>query len=229
LVTLGLALFAGAIPGLLVTFLSTQSPETMTETGPAFWTIAVLALVGGMIVSSITQAFLTRATVAYSQGRRASLAESARAGLAVFLPLMGLSLVIAVATAFGMLLLIIPGLMLMTAWSVATPALIEERVGIFEAIERSNELTRGSRWRIFFLMVAVGLVTWVTTVAVQFFTGVDEAEAIAAFANVPYLAASILVGTLNSLLIGTVQSAIYVELRSLKDGPATNRLEQIFA
>jgi len=201
----------------------------MTETGPAFWTIAVLALVGGMIVSSITQAFLTRATVAYSQGRRASLAESARAGLAVFLPLMGLSLVIAVATAFGMLLLIIPGLMLMTAWSVATPALIEERVGIFEAIERSNELTRGSRWRIFFLMVAVGLVTWVTTVAVQFFTGVDEAEAIAAFANVPYLAASILVGTLNSLLIGTVQSAIYVELRSLKDGPATNRLEQIFA
>jgi len=201
----------------------------MTETGPAFWTIAVLSLVGGMIVSSITQAFLTRATVAYSQGRRASLAESARAGLAVFLPLMGLSLVIAVATAFGMLLLIIPGLMLMTAWSVATPALIEERVGIFEAIERSNELTRGSRWRIFFLMVAVGLVTWVTTVAVQFFTGVDEAEAIAAFANVPYLAASILVGTLNSLLIGTVQSAIYVELRSLKDGPATNRLEQIFA
>lgn len=201
----------------------------MDEMGPAFWTIAVLSLVGGMIVSSITQAFLTRATVAYSQGRRASLAESARAGLAVFLPLMGLSLLIAVATAFGMLLLIIPGLMLMTAWSVATPVLIEERVGIFEAIERSNELTRGSRWRIFFLMVAVGLVTWVTTVAVQFFTGVDEAEAIAAFGDVPYLAASILVGTLNSLLIGTVQSAIYVEMRSLKDGPATNRLEQIFA
>ncbi|MDP9421941.1 MAG: hypothetical protein M3Q19_03755 [Pseudomonadota bacterium] len=147
----------------------------------------------------------------------------------MFLPLVGLSLVTSVATTLGMLLLIIPGLMLMTAWSVAAPALIEERLGVIEAIERSNELTRGSRWKIFLLLFLVGMVTWVAGGVLEYFAGVDEADAAAAFEDPTYLTASALVGTLTSLFAGTVQSAIYVELRNFKDGPASSHLEQIFS
>ena len=186
-------------------------------------------MLGAMVISSMTQAFLTRATVAQSEGRRTSLAECARVGLAMFLPLVALSIVTSIATTLGMLLLIIPGLMLMTAWSVATPALVEERLGVFEAIRRSNELTRGSRVKIFLLLLLVGIVTWVAAGVLEYFAGVDETDAAAAFEDTTYLAASALVGTLSSLFAGTVQSAIYVELRNFKDGPASSQLEQIFS
>ena len=49
------------------------------------------------------------------------------------------------------------------------------------------------------------------------------------FGNPAYLTASALLGTLFNLLWSTVQASRYVELRDWKDGPATHRLEQIFA
>lgn len=229
-VTLGLALIVGGIPGILVTFLSTQlSDDAVNAMGPAFWAVTSMSILAGMVISSMTQAFLTRAAVAQSEGRKASIAESARVGLTMFLPLTALALLTSIGITAGFLLLIVPGMMLMAAWAVATPAMVEERLGIIAAIERSNELTRGSRVRIFALMVAVGVITWLAAASTEYLAGVDEAEASAAFNNIGYLLASILVGTFTSLLSGTVQAAIYVELRHVKDGPASSQLEQIFS
>ena len=229
-VTLGMALLVGAIPGLLVTFASTQFPEdAMVADRPAFWGMMALSIIGSMVISSLTQGFLTRATVAQAEGRKASLGECVQASVSVLLPLMALAIVTSVGIALGMVLLIVPGFMLMIAWSVATPAMVEERTGIFESIERSNDLTRGARWKIFSLMIAVGFLAWIASIAVDQLMGVDTSDPAAAFRDQAYLLVSILVGTLSSLVTGTVQSAIYVELRNWKDGPVSAHLEQVFA
>ena len=182
-----------------------------------------------MVVSALTQAFLTRATVAQSEGRKASLGESARAGLIVIIPLIGLALLTSVGITLGLVLLIVPGVMLMVAWSVATPVLVEERQGIIESIQRSNDLTRGSRSKIFLLLVVVGILAALATGAVEMMVGLDEADPLASFGNPAYLLLSTLVGTVVSLISGTIQSAIYVELRDCKEGPRTAHLEQVFS
>ncbi len=49
----------------------------------------------------------------------------------------------------GTALLIVPGVILFTMWSVALPANTVERTGIVASLARSRELTRGRRWRVF--------------------------------------------------------------------------------
>lgn len=229
-VTLGLALVIGAIPGLLVSYASSQIPtEMMSEMGPSFWAVLASSIISSMVISALTQAFLTRATVAQSEGRKAGFGECIQAGLTVFLPLIALAILYSLAVAVGLVLLIIPGFMVMVAWSVAAPALIEERHGIFGCIRRSNDLTRGARWKVFSLMVAVGLLATLVSGAVEMIAGIDETDPLAGFGNPTYLLLTTLVGTVFSLISGTIQSAIYVELRDRKDGPARQQLEQIFA
>jgi uncharacterized membrane protein len=228
-VTLGLALLIGAIPGLLLAYASSLIPApAMNEVGTAFWSVMALSIIGGMVISALTQAFLTRATVAQAEGRKASFGECIKAGLAMFAPLVGLAILYSLAFGFGLLLLIVPGVIVMVAWSVAGPALIEEGGGIFESIRRSNDLTRGARWKIFSLMIAVGLIASLVSGAVEMTVGIDDSDPLATFSNPTYLLLSTLVGTIFSLISGTIQSAIYVELRDWKEGPATARLEEVF-
>ena len=64
----------------------------------------------------------------------------------------GMSFLIAVA-AGACLILIVPGILLFVMWSLALQAKILEDKGVFDAMTRSSDLTRGHRWRIFVIWV----------------------------------------------------------------------------
>jgi hypothetical protein len=57
------------------------------------------------------------------------------------------------AIAVGLLLLIVPGLYLLTIWSVIIPVIVLENRAIMEAFGRSRELVRGNGWNVFGLIV----------------------------------------------------------------------------
>ena len=70
-----------------------------------------------------------------------------------------------IAIAIGLVLLIVPGLYLMTIWALIVPVLVIERAGVFESFGRSHQLVRGNGWHVFgtlvlvfVIMLAVGLV-----------------------------------------------------------------------
>jgi hypothetical protein len=46
-------------------------------------------------------------------------------------------------------LLVIPGLWLLTRWSLFAPAIVHERLGPFAALSRSSQLVRGAFWVVF--------------------------------------------------------------------------------
>ena len=50
-----------------------------------------------------------------------------------------------IAIAIGFVLLIIPGLFLITIWSVIVPVIVIERTGVFDSFGRSRELVKGQR------------------------------------------------------------------------------------
>ncbi|MHA6766344.1 glycerophosphoryl diester phosphodiesterase membrane domain-containing protein [Sphingobium ummariense] len=69
----------------------------------------------------------------------------------------GLNLLANLGIGFGLLLLIVPGLILYTRWAVGLPALIRENLSVSEALGRSSNLTEGNRWRV----LGLGLLIWV--------------------------------------------------------------------
>ena len=73
------------------------------------------------------------------------------------MPVMGLSLLLWLGTLAGMALLIVPGLMFAAVFAVTVPAYICEKPGFFGAFGRSRALTRGHRWGILVLWLAVWL------------------------------------------------------------------------
>jgi hypothetical protein len=77
---------------------------------------------------------------------------TARAGPAVVL-----GVVQWLVIALGFAALIVPGLWVLTIWMVALPALIVERIGVGEALNRSTELTRGRRWRVLGTFIVAAL------------------------------------------------------------------------
>jgi hypothetical protein len=68
------------------------------------------------------------------------------------------SVLSSIAITIGFFLLIIPGLILMTIWSVGAPAIVAEGRGPVEAFGRSYELVRGQTWTVFGVLVVVFLI-----------------------------------------------------------------------
>ncbi len=66
-----------------------------------------------------------------------------------------LAIVVSILVNIGYLLLIIPGIFLALMWAVAVPAMIAEDRGVFDSMNRSQELTEGNRWRILGLLILV--------------------------------------------------------------------------
>jgi len=234
--TLGIAFAFGAVPSVLLSWgIQNFRAESLDLFGGlAAIAIALVTIVVAVLLSMITQGALVRATVAYSEGRKASFGESAMAGLSVALPLFLLGILSSLGIALGFILLIVPGVMLYVMWSVAAPALVEERLGPVEALGRSRDLTRGARWKIFGLTLVVLVVYWlfsalIGVLGVMFYGGVQNfAEMATQGLPIGYLVFSALIQTITAAVWGVIQTSLYVELRNWKDGPPTEQLADIF-
>lgn len=182
------------------------------------------------MLNALVQGVLTRATVAESEGRRAGFGECLRAALSVLLPLIGLSLLIALGVGIGIVLLVVPGVMLYVAWCVAAPALVEERRGVFGSFARSNQLTKGSRWKIFGILLVLLVVYYVLSAVVGLLgmANIDNANDLSMLTP-GFLIGTVVMGTVINVFWGTVQASLFVELRDSKDGPAAQNLEDVFS
>jgi len=236
LVVFGVALVLGAGPQLLYSILiGTNLAAEAAQSGDAIRAAALGAIAVGlvsMISRSLVSGCITRATVAYSQGHRASLGECLSIALRRAVPVIVVSILFGIAVMLGMILLIVPGIMLAVMWSVVVPITVEERTGIFGAFSRAQELTRGARWTIFglFLLIlligmGIGLVgVLVSTVTI----GLSYANPAIA-TSLPAIIMNAIVLTLASAFSSALITSLFVELREWKDGPEDSKLSDIFA
>lgn len=110
------------------------------------------------IVSIIVSLFFVGAVIGLVQdiqdGRRDEELGSLFKGVGpVFWPLLGVSILAGIGIAIGFVLLIIPGLILLTIWAVVIPVVVLERPGVFASFGRSRELVRGHGWSVFGTLV----------------------------------------------------------------------------
>jgi hypothetical protein len=82
-------------------------------------------------------------------------------------PLLVAALLAGLGIAVGLVLLIVPGLYLMTIWAVIAPVIVIEKQAPFGAFGRSRALVRGHGWTVFAIVIITGLLTGIASGILQ--------------------------------------------------------------
>lgn len=223
------------VPVFLLQYASLASISSGTtieyvESG-AFALVAIGGALAWLIGIMVLQGIMTRATIMTLSGRGADMAQSVLTALRLILPIVAVSLLVGIAVVIGFLFLIVPGIMIYCAFSVSIPALVEERRGVFASMQRSRDLTRNSRKRIFLLLVVMWVFSVIISTILNAISGTDPMSMFMGRLPDPLLAATTagLGSALNSVISAVMLAALYVELRTVKEGATTDDLAAIFA
>lgn len=179
-----------------------------------------LYLLQGMVVKAAVNGF---------NGKKTEFSDAFGAGVRMFFPLLGLSIVASLGTMIGYILLIVPGIILSVIWSVAAPAVVVEKRGVLESLQRSRDLTRGHRWPVFGLIVIYVVLSWIIGLALG---GLSLATGGTFTGGGPNLMVTLISGPLVNIVAGVVASAgvasLYYELRIAKEGVGADELASVF-
>jgi hypothetical protein len=189
------------------------------------------SLIGGFIAGLfglILQGTIIYGAVGDLNGRPVSVTDSLRVGLRAFLPLLGLGILLGLAIGLGLILLIVPGVLLALAWCVAVPAYVVERPGIIASIQRSAELTRGSRLMIFVLFIVYLVASIVIGIVFGAAGGILSFASGGAFSLVSRVVIQPVIAVAQAMVGATGAAVLYVDLRRVRDGVGPEGLSAIF-
>lgn len=195
------------------------------------WAFAIVGIswVFWIVGAYVLQGMVVKVTVAGFNGKAMSIGAAFEAGIKLFLPLLGLGIVIGLGTVLGMILLIVPGIILAVMWSVATGAVVVEGRGVMESLQRSRDLTRGHRWPIFGLAVILFVASMVIGMLAG---GIGAASGGGFMTGSPNLVVNMVTTSLSNILSSVLgaagAAALYYELRSIKEGVGPEQLASVF-
>lgn len=177
--------------------------------------VALLSAAVSLIATFWYQGMVVEATRDILDGRRDHTIGSLFSSAAPFIaPLIAVGIVAGIGIAIGFVLLIIPGLFLLTIWAVIVPVIVVERAGVFDSFGRSRELVRGSGWQVFGVIVVIFLVSFIVRAVIGAIVGSVSDDSFAGYAVVDLIVNVLLVPL--SALAATV---MYFELRRVKGQP----------
>lgn len=122
--------------------------------------LVLLAIVIRLAATALYTGFVVRLVEDVRDGKRdIGIGRLFSSAAPAIVPLIVMSILFGLGVGIGLILLIIPGLFLLTIWSVAAPAIVVEGRGALESFGRSRELVRGDGWSVFWTIVVVWLIT----------------------------------------------------------------------
>ena len=183
----------------------------------------------GMIVLSTIatywlQASLIYGTISTLRGQHPGLSEMLSRSLQALLAVILVAIVLSIVMALGFVLLIIPGLILMTMFWVAIPVAVVERNGVGAAFSRSRELTSGHRWSIFALFIVIVVIAGVVQIVIGLIFGFAGTQTISVLGTwITQLVSMVVAGVWACLV-----AVSYHDLRVVKEGVGTEQIAQVF-
>jgi hypothetical protein len=175
---------------------------------------AVLGSLVEIFAAFLLQATLVKAVQDVRDGRAdLSLGETVRAATPYFWAVAGASILAGIAITIGLILIIVPGLYLITIWAVIIPVIVLEQSGVMASFGRSHQLVRGRGWHVFGTLV----LAWLILLAVNLILGLI-------FAALPDALgrglSSVISGTLIAPFIALVVTLVYYRLSATSQVPA---------
>lgn len=180
--------------------------------------LALLALLLSLIATTLFTGMVVELVSDVQDGRRDhSAGELLRAATPVLGQLILVGIVAGIGILIGFVLIIVPGLILITIWSVAAPVVVLERPGVFAALGRSRELVRGNGWQVFGVIFVLFFLVIIVSSGIQI--AADSAGTGAG------IVARVIVGILTGPISGLAAAVLYFDLRAASgervaaDGP----------
>jgi hypothetical protein len=206
--------FSLLLPAALVVFIPVAILNGLIL-GPGTVEVGLVAAVVGIVATYWFQGMVVEAARDILDGRRDYTVGSLLTSVTPVLgPLIGAGLLAGIATGIGFILLIVPGLFLLTIWAVIAPVIVIERPGVLPAFGRSRALVSGHGWQVFGVIVVLFLIQLVVAaIARVIVVGITDTFAGAALAD---LITRLLVAPLSAL----AAAILYFELRRLHGEPA---------
>jgi hypothetical protein len=176
--------------------------------------LVLVSLIISLVATTLFTGMVVELVADVQDGRRdASAGQLLRAATPVLGQLILVGVVVGIGIVIGFILIIVPGLILLTIWSVAAPVVVLERPGGLRPLGRSRELVRGNGWQVFGVILTLEILVGVVAFAI-------EAVAGSAGSGVG-IVVRVIVGVLTAPLSALAAAVLYFEL----SGSAASELE----
>jgi hypothetical protein len=205
--------FALLIGGALAVFVPVAIVNGLLYDAGGFF-LTVLANAVALVAGYLYQGMVVEAARDILDGRRdQTIGGLFRSAGPVVGTLIVVGILAGIAIAIGFVLLIIPGLFLITIWAVVVPVVVIERAGVFESFGRSRELVKGHGWQVFGILVLLFIAAFVVQILIAAILG-GIFDSVFGFAL-----GTLLTSLLMMPLTALAASVIYFELKALKGEP----------
>ena len=206
--------FTLLIPAALVVFVPVAIVSGIVYAGD-------VSILGVAIISAVAtiatywfQGMVVEAARDILDGRRdhtvGTLIQSASP---VVVPLLVAGILAGIGIGIGLILLIVPGLFLLTIWAVIAPVIVIERRGALESFGRSRELVRGNGWQVFGVIVVLFLLQFIVSAVIQALAN-SVSDSFGAYA-IADLVVRLLVAPLSAL----AAAVLFFELKAIHGEP----------
>jgi hypothetical protein len=201
---------------------------------PAVLIAAVVAGLAALLLTLVLQpignAAILHMIMEEYTGNRVGIGEAFSYALTRFLPLIGASIVVGLAVVVGTLLCCIPGIYFGIVFAFVGQVVVLERLGVGEALNRSWTLVTGHWWRVFGVLLLIGIINSVIQGTIGgVFGAVMPAQEVIPGPNGPrvkFNPVNHVVITLVTQLVGIVfttymavcTTLLYLDLRIRKEG-----------
>jgi hypothetical protein len=174
---------------------------------------AVLGSLVQIVAAFLLQATLVKAVQDVRDGRAdMSIGDTVRAAVPYLGAVAGASILAGIAITIGLILIIVPGLYLITIWAVIVPVIVLEQSGALASFGRSQRLVRGNGWHVFGTLVLVYIIMLVVGIILGLI-----------FSALPHWFAnglsSIISGTLIAPYLALVVTLVYYRLSGASQVP----------
>lgn len=193
----------------------------------AFWMFLIAAIANGvaggdsgllglaLLISLVIGILYQGVVVNLVRDLKAGGAESSMGELiSRTLPFVGTLFVVAllagIGVGIGLVLLVVPGLFLLTIWAVLAPAVVIEHQRVSGAFRRSRELVKGNGWPVFGVLISALLITLFASLVLN---SIGEAIADGPIVRVVM---SAIASTLTAPIEGLAASVLYYRLLELR-------------
>ena len=192
------------LPAAAVVFVLTAIlSEVLIAAAPA---LVLVALVISLVATTLFTGMVVELVADVQDGRRdATVGQLLRAVKPAIGSLILVGIVAGIAIGIGLVLIIVPGLILITIWAVFAPVIVLEHPPGLGALGRSRELVRGNGWQVF-------AVIFVLVIGVEIVALVIEGVAASAGLGVG-IVVRVVVQILAAPLAALAASVLYFELR----------------
>lgn len=224
-----------------------QAVGAMMSASQVNWLSAIVSMMAAIVVGSLMTAIVVYPTMRNLRGQRVVFSDFWRGipflpaivvvGGILSLPsfaaliIRGLFPANPIVIGIGALVMGVVSLVLLLMWWLCAPTVAVEQGSVLHALKRSRYLLSGQRWRVFGLLVIMGMVSSAMGIAIALLAGLSltDASTLASLQSMtPAGIAVFVLGALVRTFDGVLVTVSYYYLRVEKDGPIAEDLVQVF-